>query len=144
MTTDSRPAPELRRLIADVYLVDDPPPGAARASWMTAALVREPDNADFLAMARDFLAVVDLRARLLKALDEAKAAREPMTALVVHGLVGHAEAALLGSTGLVGWRAAALDLLEPDGAAPATLDRETAARLLALALEDGDDVEAGG
>ena len=142
MTTDSRSAPELRRLIADVYRVDDPPPGASRASRLTVELVRLPGDPTILERARDFLAVVELHRRLLAAAESARAASDPMTALVLLGLSGYAEAALMGSTGLVGWRAAALDLLEPDGAALGTLDRDTATRLLVLALEDDDGVPA--
>jgi len=142
MTTESRSAPELRRLIADVYLVDDPPPGESRASWLTAALVRLPEEPTILDMARDFLEVIDLHRRLLAATEAARAAGDPTTALVLLGLAGYAEAALVGSTGLVGWRAAALDLLEPDDAAPGALDRDTATRLLALALEADDGIRA--
>lgn len=142
MTTDSRSARELRRLIADVYLADDPPPGSSRGSWLTAALMRLPDEPDVLDMARDFLAVIDLRARLLAASAIARATGDPVTALVMLGLTGCAEAALVDVAGPIGWRAVALELLASGGAAPAALDRETAARLLALALEGGDVREA--
>lgn len=121
-----------------MYLVDDPPPGQSRAAFLTSALMALPREPDVLDMAGDFLAVLDLRARLLTAMTAARAAGDPMTALVLLGLAGYAEAALLGAIRLVGWRAAVLDLLEPDGGAPPAVDRETAARLLALALEGSD------
>lgn len=82
--------------------------------------------------------------RLTEALALARVRYDAMTSLVIHGLLGHATAALLGSTNDPGWRAAALDLLDPEGAAPKPLDDALAARLLALATADDDEPEAGG
>ncbi len=130
MTTDTSPAPELRRKIGDVYLNDNPPPGAHRATWFTTALMREPDNVQHHHMARDFLAVIDLYRRLTAALDGTD---DPQTGLVIHGFIGHATAELVGATRDPGWRAAALDLLDPDGHTEAPLDRADAVRLFALA-----------
>ena len=137
MTIDDGSALELRRRIGDVYLADDPPPGLHRASWLTTALAREPGNAEFHAMARDFLEVIELYRRLVAELDPSS---EPGVGLVLHGLVGHATAELVGGTRSPGWRAAALDLLDPDGKTSAPLDHEDMVRLFALAL--GPNLEA--
>lgn len=139
MTTTKRPALELRLAIGEIYRGDDPPPGLERANAVIRALRRRPDDRAAQQRARDLLAVVELRDRLLTLRGDAERAGAPQLALVVHGLVGHADAALLGATGDPGWRAAALDLLEPDGAAAEPLDRLTARRLLALALGIDDD-----
>jgi len=139
VTIDGGSALELRRRIGDVYLADGPPPGAHRATWFTTVLMREPDNTEFHAMARDFLQVIGLYRRLIGALD---AAGDPQVGLVVHGLIGHATAELVGATRNPGWRAAALDLLDPDGKTEAPLDYEDLVRLFALALgldPDADD-----
>lgn len=45
MTTDSSPARDLRRAIADVYLVDHPPAGVHRAPRL-AALIHQPCDAE--------------------------------------------------------------------------------------------------
>lgn len=142
--TTPPPALELRRAIADVYLRPDPPPGQIRAGNLLLKLIRDPQSADDRARAVDLLAAADLYDRLAEALGVARAAGDAPTALVIHGLIGHATAALLGSTNYPGWRAAALDLLDPDGAAPRPVDTQVAARLLALATADGDEPEAGG
>ena len=131
MTTDTSPALELRRKIGDVYLGDNPPPGKSRATWFITLLMREPDNVEHHHMARDFLAVIDLYRRLSTALDETE---DSQTGLVIHGLIGHATAELMGATRDPGWRAAALDLLEPDGHTRAPLDHPGAVRLFALAV----------
>jgi len=102
VTIDGGSALELRRRIGDVYLVDEPPPGTSRATWLTTALAREPDNLEFHAMARDFLAVIVLYKRLAAALD---AVEDAPTGLVLHGLLGHATAELVGATREPGWRA---------------------------------------
>jgi len=141
MTTDMSSALHLRRRIGDVYLTEHPPPGLHRATWFTTALKREPERAEFHAMARDFLAVVDLYRRLAVA---RKAAVDAQTGLVIHGLLGHATAELMGSTHHPGWRAAALDLLDPDGLAEPRIAPADAARLLALALApDAHDAPTG-
>lgn len=131
MTTDTSLARDLRRKIADLYLVDHPPPGAHRASWLTAALMRKPDDEEHHARARDFLAVVGLYRQLADALD---ATDDPQTGLVLDGLIGHATAELMGECRFIGWRAAALDVLDPDAHADHPLDRQDAVRLFALAL----------
>lgn len=134
---------ELRRLLTDAYLADDAPPGGERASWFITALLREPDNEDVQRMARDILAVIDLRARLIERREAAERADAPHVALVVHGLIGHADAELCGSTRNPGWRAAALDMLDPDGQERTkALPYGLAVRLFALAMgvdETGDD-----
>ncbi len=131
MTPERQAARALRRLIADAYLTDDPPPGTHRATWFITALAREPDDPAHHAMARDFLAVLDLYRRLAEAL---AATDDPQTGLILHGLIGHATAELMGATRDPGWRAAALDLLEPDGRTEPPIDRADAVRLFALAL----------
>lgn len=131
MKADHDAARHLRQRITEVYLTDEPPPGKDRATWFTTALKREPDNVEFHRMARDFLAVIGLHARLSEAL---AVADDPETGLVLHGLVGHAVAELLGATWHPGWRAAALDVLDPDGGAAPPLDRVDMARLFALAM----------
>lgn len=130
-------------LIGNVYLGQDPPPGSQRAGGLLVNLRRAPTNPRHLTMARDLLAVVDLRVRLRAAVDTARAAGDQVGALVLLGLIGHADAELMGSTDCPGWRAAALDLLEPDGEDPAPLDPELATRLLALVLVDDHETEAG-
>lgn len=143
MTTPSRSALELRVLIGNLYLCEDPPPGIQRANLLIVNLRRAPTNPRTLTMARDLLAVVDLRARLRVAVDAARATGDQVGALVLLGLLGHADAELMGSTDRPGWRAAALDLLEPDGEAPGPLDPELATRLLALVLVDDHEAKAG-
>ncbi len=143
MTIDSRSALELRVLIGHVYLGQDPPPGIQRAGGLLVNLRRAPTNPRYLTMARDLLAVVDLRVRLRAAVDTARAAGDQVGALVLLGLIGHADAELMGSTDRPGWRAAALDLLEPDGEDAAPLDPELATRLLTLVLVDKHETEAG-
>lgn len=152
MTTAPRPALELRLAITDAYSGGDPPPGAERARRVVLALKRAPNDVETQGRARDLLAVVDLRARLLKLRADAERAGAPNLALVAHGLIGHADAELLGATRDPGWRAAALDLLEPDGQERDPLDPGTARRLLALALglasgaageRDGSDDASG-
>jgi hypothetical protein len=141
MSTANGPALELRRLLTDAYLAEDAPPGADRASWFITALLREPDNEDVQRMARDILTVIELRARLLSARDTAGRVDAPHVALVIHGLIGHADAELCGSTHNPGWRAAALDLLEPDGQERKVLPYGLAVRLFALAMgvDEADD-----
>ena len=134
MTTDTEPALHLRRQIANTYLRTEPPPGQARATWFVAALRRAPRNADFLAMARDFIAAIELYERLSAALAAARAAGDAATGLVLHGLLGHATAELIGSTENPGWRAAALDILDPDGHVEPPIAHADAVRLFALAL----------
>lgn len=131
MKAEDDVALRLRREIAEVYLADEPPPGIHRATWFTTALKREPDNVEHHRMARDFLAVLELHARLSASL---AATNDPQTGLVLHGLVGHAVAELMGATRDPGWRAAALDLLDPDGQTVPPLDRADAVRLFALAM----------
>lgn len=144
MTTDSRSALELRRAIADVYLRPDPPPGKIRAGNLLLKLLRDPASDEDRARAVDLLTAADLYDRLVEALATSRAEGDASTALVIHGLIGHATAALLGSTNDPGWRAAALDLLAPDGGTPQPIDAEVAARLLALATADDHEPEAGG
>lgn len=139
MTTERRPALELRLAITDSYAADHPPPGMDRANVLMLGLKRQPNDLRAQQRARDFLAVIDLRARLIKLRGDAERAGANNLALVVHGLVGHADAELLGATRDPGWRAAALDLLEPDGEESDPLDPATARRLLALALGLDDD-----
>lgn len=143
MTTDTRPAPDLRLAITDIYTGESPPPGAERASGILFMLRREPESETQRHRARDLLAVIDLRARLLDHRERAERAGAHSLALVVHGLIGHADAELLGSTRDPGWRAAALDILDPDGESDGDADHvddETARRLFALALGlDGDE-----
>lgn len=134
MSTDTSPALLLRRQITDIYLRAEPPPGRARATWFVAALVREPGRPEFVSMARDFLAAVGLYERLSAAVADAQARGDASTGLVLHGLRGHARAELMGSTENPGWRAAALDVLEPDGVVGVPLDHEDAVRLFALSL----------
>lgn len=146
MPTAAVPALHLRQQITDIYLAAKPPPGGHRATWFVAALKREPGREDFHAMARDFLAVVDLYRRLVSAADTAERAGDAQTGLVLHGLIGHATAELMGSTRYPGWRAAALDLLDPDGKTEPPIGREDAVRLFALALgvdRDADEPDAG-
>lgn len=143
MTIDSRSALELRLLIGKIYLGTDPPPGIQRANGLILALRRAPTNFRYLSRARDLLAAVELRTRLHAAMLAARDAGDEVTTLGLHGLIGHADAELMGSTASPGWRAAALDLLEPDGAAPCPVDAELAHRLFALALVNHDDAEAG-
>ena len=131
MTTKTAPALHLRRLIADVYLTDHPPPGLDRATWFTTALARDPDSPEYQSMARDFLAVVGLYRRLTAARDRAD---DPTLGLVIDGLISDASAELMGATRDPGWRAAALDLLEPDGEIRPPLDHDDAVQLFALAL----------
>jgi hypothetical protein len=150
MSTTNGPALELRRLLTDAYLAEDAPPGGDRASWFITALLREPDNEDVQRMARDILTVIELRARLLSARDTAGRVDAPHVALVIHGLIGHADAELCGSTQNPGWRAAALDLLEPDGQERKVLPYGLAVRLFALAMgvdeaaDETPDDAAGG
>lgn len=139
MPTAAVPALELRRSITAIYLSECPPPGAHRATWIITGLVREPTREDFHAIARDFLAVIVLYQRLVVALD---AVEDAPTGLVLHGLLGHATAELVGATREPGWRAAALDLLDPDGKTQAPLDHDDAVRLFAFAL--GLDPDADG
>lgn len=139
MTTARRPALELRLAITDIYAAPDPPPGMSRANGLLRALKRRPDDREAQQRARDLLAVVELRARLLTLRGDAERSGADNLALVVHGLIGHADAELLGATRDPGWRAAALDLLEPDDDAPDPVDPATARRLLALALGLADE-----
>ena len=142
MTTDMEPALHLRRQIASTYLRPEPPPGQARATWFMAALRRSPRNAEFLSMARDFIAAIELYERLSVALAAVRAAGDAPTGLVLHGLLGHATAELMGSTENPGWRAAALDILDPDGHVEPPIDHADAVRLFALALGiDPDSVQ---
>ncbi len=136
MRTDTHPALELRRQIGDVYRVDPPPPGLHRATWLITALMREPHDVEHHARARDLLAVVDLHRRLTDAL---AAATDPRTGRALHGLVGHATAELMGANREPGWRAAALDLLDPDGGPPPPLEHTDAVRLFTLAIERRHD-----
>lgn len=138
MSTVNGPALELRQAITEVYTADDPPPGIERANALVLALKRSP-RAETLRRARDLLSVVELRARLLRLRAAAESAGAATRALVVHGLIGHADAELLGGEGDAGWRAAALDLVEPDGVEVDPVDPVTARRLLALARGQGWD-----
>lgn len=148
MTTDSRTALELRLALTDIFTADDPPPGASRASGLLFVLRREPECREHQQRARDLLAVLDLRARLIAHRERAERTDALALAVIAHGLVGHADAELLGSTGEPGWRAAALDLLEPDSDGDADpIDPVTARRLFGLALglcgDDACDDAAG-
>lgn len=144
MSTDLDSTLELRLALARAFLAEPMPPGIKRANALIVVLKRNPDDAEAKRQARDLLAVMELRARLLDIRDRAQRAGAPNVALVAHGLVGHAEAELLGSMSYPGWRAAALDLLEPDEAQSEPLESEVALRLLVLALGgDGDDVACG-
>lgn len=149
MTTSTGPALQLRLAITGIYTGENPPPGAERASGLLFLLRREPECVEHHHRARDLLAVLDLRARLLDHRERAEGAGAHNLALVVHGLIGHADAELLGSTRDPGWRAAALDILDPDDESDATdpIDNETARRLFALALglygDDAADDAAG-
>lgn len=134
MPTDTGPALGLRLAIGALYLSDDPPPGRARAMWLMSVLRRAPHAAVSVAMARDFLAVVELHQRLSTALSHAT---DAATAAALGALVGHAEAALSAGTAHPGWRAAALDRLDPDGRAEPSLAHDDAVRLLQLALGGG-------
>lgn len=141
MTLTAASALDLRLEIGNIFSGDDPPPGAARAAALLLDLRRHPDDAEVRQRARDLLAAVALRARLVDYRDHAQRIDAPRVALLAHGLIGHADAELLGGTAAPGWRAAALDLLEPDDEHRDPLDRDTALRLLTLALrtEDADD-----
>lgn len=134
MTTPALAAHALRQRLADAFAIDDPPPGLARAITITSALLREPGDLDVHHRARDLLEVVTLRCRLLVVRDRAHDANQPGLGLVAHGLIGHATAELLGAMGEPGWRAAALDLIEPDLTVVEPLSAEVAQRLLSLAL----------
>lgn len=134
MTTHCGPAHALRRSIADVYLADPPPPGADRASWLTTALARAPDDPVCREMARDLLAVVTLHRRLAAALTAAEARGDRAAAAALAALLDDAAAELDGGTRAVGWRAEALDLLDPDEHAEPPLAEADAVRLFALAL----------
>lgn len=129
MTTDTGPALHLRCALAAIYLRDAAPPGEARAAWLIAALRRTPHDPAVISMARDLLAAVSLYRRL-----HARAVAEPDAAATTVPLLAHAAAELQGSTAHPGWRAAALDLLEPDEHVAAPLDPLTRARLLVLGL----------
>lgn len=144
MTTAAASALDLRLAISHAFNADEPPPGASRAAALLLDLRRDPDNDDTCREARDLLTVVDLRARLINTRDTAQRLDAPQVALVAHGLIGHADAELLRGTHNPGWRAAALDLLEPDDENRDPLDRNTALRLLTLALRTDDDDAAGG
>lgn len=133
MTMDAGLALELRRQIVAVYSAPEPPPGGHRATWIVTALLREPASEAFHAMGRDLLAVLALRARLLVARHDAV---DPARRLLMAGLIGHADAALLGATRTPGWRALALDLLEADEPTRAVLDPIEAARLFTLFMAD--------
>lgn len=141
-TTDPQSAPELRRQIAEIYLIDHPPPGKSRASLIITGLVRKPGCPDLKAMARDLIEVAQLRARLVAARDAARRRQDASLGLLIHGLIGHADAALLGSTDAPGWRAAALDILDPDDEPRASLDAAATERLFALVLAEQPN-EAG-
>lgn len=138
MTTPVESARALRRAIAEVYLSEPAPPGAARAAWLMRGLAREPENEAIQEMARDLLAVVALRGRLVERLQICREVGEPGAALVMHGLIGHADASLVGATMSPRWRAVALDILEPSAASRDPLQPKTAERLLAMALGVGD------
>lgn len=150
MTTEKRPALELRLAMTDAYSGEDAPPGAERARALVLGLRRAPDDVEAQRRARDLLTVLDLRAGLLRLRADAERVGAANLALVVHGLAGHADAELLGATRDPGWRAAALDLLDPDGDERDPLDPATARRLLALALglpiedENDDSDDAAG
>lgn len=134
MTTPSTSTLDLRLALADAFAADPPPAGARRARDLIATLQRTPNDIGAQHRARDLLAVVDLRQRLITARDRARQLGTPHVALTAHGLIGHADAELLGSTSNPGWRAAALDLLDPDDEHRDPLDRDEALRLLVLAL----------
>lgn len=141
MTTARGTALQLRLAITDAYAGAEPPPGVERAVALVRGLKRAPTDAEAQRRARDLLAVLDLRARLIAHRERAERAGAANLALVVHGLVGHADAELLGATRDPGWRAAALDLLDPDGEERDPLDPTVARHLLALALGFTDDDE---
>lgn len=102
-------------------------------------LKRASTDAEAQRRARDLIAVLDLRARLIAHRERAERAGAASVALLAHGFIGHAVAELLGATRDPGWRAAALDLLDPDGEERDPIDPTIARRLLALALGlDGD------
>lgn len=144
MSTNLDSTLDLRLALARAFLAEPTPPGIKRANALLVALKRNPDDEEAQRQARDLLTVLKLRARLLDVRDRAHRAGAPNVALVAHGLIGHAEAELLGSMSYPGWRAAALDLLEPDEERYEPLDRAVALRLLVLALgKDGDDVARG-
>lgn len=135
MTTPAASALDLRLAISHAFNADQPPPGASRAAALLLDLRRDPDNDDTHREAR---------ARLINTRDTAQRLDAPQVALIAHGLIGHADAELLRGTHNPGWRAAALDLLEPDDENRDPLDRNTALRLLTLALRTDDDDAAGG
>lgn len=133
---------DLRLALIEIFTSPSAPPGTKRANRLILALRQTPDDAELHQRARDLLAVVELRRQLIAHRERAEQAEAPHLALVVHGLIGHADAELLGGRGDPGWRAAALDLLEPDGdEAPDPVDPATARRLFMLAL--GLDAHGG-